>query len=61
MALYFQVPNVETALQALVDEHIVLTHGPSQVFWGFGIELRDPDGYILRLWDKRTMGQAENE
>jgi catechol 2,3-dioxygenase-like lactoylglutathione lyase family enzyme len=26
-----------------------------KVFWGYGAELCDPDGYRLRLWDQRTM------
>jgi hypothetical protein len=24
-------------------------------FWGYGPELKDPDGYLVRLWDERTM------
>ena len=30
-------------------------HGPQKNFWGYGPELADPDGYIVRLWDERTM------
>ena len=26
-----------------------------KVFWGYGAELRDPDGYSLRLWDQKSM------
>ncbi len=26
-----------------------------KVFWGYGAELCDPDGYRLRLWNQRTM------
>ena len=26
-----------------------------KVFWGYGAELRDPDGYRLRLWDQKSM------
>ncbi len=30
-------------------------HGPQKNFWGYGPELADPDGYLVRLWDERTM------
>jgi hypothetical protein len=26
-----------------------------KVFWGYGAELSDPDGYVLRLWDQTSM------
>jgi hypothetical protein len=28
---------------------------PSAFFWGYGVEMLDPDGYIVRLWDERSM------
>ena len=28
---------------------------PQKLFWGYGAELRDPDGYLIYLWDERTM------
>jgi catechol 2,3-dioxygenase-like lactoylglutathione lyase family enzyme len=28
---------------------------PDKLFWGYGAELRDPDGYLIYLWDERTM------
>jgi hypothetical protein len=30
-------------------------HPPQKVFWGFGAELLDPDGYAIRLWDAKSM------
>ena len=29
--------------------------GSRKAFWGYGVELHDPDGYVVRLWDERTM------
>jgi hypothetical protein len=29
--------------------------GPQKNFWGYGAELADSDGYLVRLWDERTM------
>ncbi len=28
---------------------------PQRLFWGYGAELRDPDGYRIRLWDEASM------
>jgi len=28
---------------------------PQTLFWGYGAELRDPDGYMVYLWDEATM------
>lgn len=28
---------------------------PQKLFWGYGAEVRDPDGYLLYLWDERSM------
>ena len=34
---------------------IVFGHGPQKNFWGYGAELADPDGYLIRLWDEKSM------
>jgi hypothetical protein len=28
---------------------------PQKLFWGYGAELTDPDGYLVRLWDEQSM------
>jgi hypothetical protein len=30
-------------------------HGPRKSYWGYGAELVDPNGYLIRLWDERSM------
>ena len=50
-----QVDDVEARHRALVAAGIPFVHPPMKVFWGYGAELRDPDGYILRLWDPKSM------
>ena len=30
-------------------------HAPQKTYWGYGAELKDPDGYLIRLWDERSM------
>jgi predicted enzyme related to lactoylglutathione lyase len=50
-----QVDDVEAKHEALVAAGISFVHPPMKVFWGYGAELCDPDGYRLRLWDRKSM------
>jgi predicted enzyme related to lactoylglutathione lyase len=50
-----QVDDVEAKYDALVAGGISFVHPPMKVFWGYGAELSDPDGYRLRLWDQKSM------
>ncbi len=42
----FEVPERQTL--ALQDDE-------GFTIWGSGAELKDPDGYLVRLWDERSM------
>lgn len=53
--LTFQCDSVHSTHQQLTARGIAFTHGPKNVFWGYGAELPDPDGYPVRLWDTATM------
>ena len=59
IALYFQVQDVSKSHQVLSERGVRFNHPPQKVFWGFGAELLDPDGYVIRLWDERSMKSAE--
>jgi len=50
-----QVDDVKAKHAALVAAGIHFAHPPMKVFWGYGAELCDPDGYRLRLWDQKSM------
>ncbi|HXO90575.1 MAG TPA: glyoxalase superfamily protein [Stellaceae bacterium] len=50
-----QVDDVEAKHAALVAAGVAFVHPPMKVFWGYGTELCDPDGYRLRLWDQKSM------
>jgi catechol 2,3-dioxygenase-like lactoylglutathione lyase family enzyme len=50
-----QVNDVEARHNMLVAAGLSFVHPPMKVFWGYGAELRDPDGYRLRLWDQKSM------
>jgi len=55
VALYFQVADVEATFRQLSADGAHLVHPPQRVYWGFGAEVADPDGYLVRLWDERSM------
>jgi len=50
-----QVDDLKRKHRELSAAGIPFVHPPTKVFWGYGAELCDPDGYRLRLWDQRTM------
>ena len=54
-ALWFQVANVDATFAEWRERGIKFAHGPRKAYWGYGAELEDPDGYLVRLWDERSM------
>lgn len=52
-----QVDDVDARYQQLAGAGIPFVHPPKKVFWGYGAELRDLDGYTLRLWDQKSMSE----
>jgi catechol 2,3-dioxygenase-like lactoylglutathione lyase family enzyme len=55
LALTIQVDDVDARAAALAAKGIAFEHPPQKVFWGYGAELLDPNGYRLRLWDEASM------
>ena len=55
IALWFQVDDVDKTFAEWTARGVAFAHPPQKNFWGHGPELVDPDGYIVRLWDERTM------
>jgi catechol 2,3-dioxygenase-like lactoylglutathione lyase family enzyme len=53
--LTFQVDDVETTYQRLFSRSVPFEKAPQKLFWGYGAELRDPDGYLIYLWDEASM------
>ena len=53
--LWFQVDDVDETFAAWSARGVKFDHGPQKNFWGYGAELADPDGCLVRLWDERTM------
>jgi len=54
-ALWFQVVDVDATFAEWSARGIEFSHGPRKSYWGYGAELKDPDGYLVRLWDERSM------
>jgi catechol 2,3-dioxygenase-like lactoylglutathione lyase family enzyme len=54
-ALWFQVADVEAVFAEWSARGVEFAHGPRRSYWGYGAELADPDGYLVRLWDERSM------
>ena len=55
IALWFQVADVDAAHTDLARRGVAFRHPPKRTFWGYGAELADPDGYLIRLWDETSM------
>lgn len=54
-ALWFQVDDVDATFAEWAARGVAFAHGAQKNFWGYGAELADPDGYLVRLWDVRSM------
>jgi uncharacterized glyoxalase superfamily protein PhnB len=53
--LTFRVENVDELFAVLRAESVTFSAQPQKLFWGYGAELRDPDGYLVRIWDEKSM------
>ena len=54
-AIYFEVEDVDARYQSLKSDRVKFVHEPKRTMWGYGPELRDPDGYTIRLFDHRSI------
>ncbi len=55
IAFTVQVDDVEARCTAMSEAGVTIVHTPQRVFWGYGAELLDPNGYRLRIWDPASM------
>jgi len=51
----FRVEDVDSLAHTLRANGVKFSAAPQKLFWGYGAELRDPDGYLVRLWDEQSM------
>jgi catechol 2,3-dioxygenase-like lactoylglutathione lyase family enzyme len=59
-SLTIQVKDVDEAHRHLAEEGVRFLHPPERHFWGYGAEVLDPDGYVIRLWDEVSMQEKGN-
>ena len=53
--LTFQVDDVESKYRDLSKRGVTFEKAPQKLYWGYGAELRDPDGHLINLWDQQSM------
>ena len=58
VTLNIQVKSVDRKHQELASIGVKFANAPRNLFWGYGAELRDPDGYMINLWDQVSMRKA---
>ena len=61
VTLTIQLKSVDRTHAKLSKNGLKFLNSPQPLFWGYGAELEDPDGYMLNLWDQVTMRQAMRE
>ena len=54
LSLYFEVEDVDALHRDLSAKGLKFEHAPMQTRWGYGPELKDPDGYVIRFFDSRS-------
>lgn len=57
VALTIEVENVDKSFQELKGAGVQFVNPPRVLFWGYGAEVLDPDGYMNRLWDRESMNK----
>lgn len=58
ITLTLQVKDVDRKHRELASKGVKFVNAPQRLFWGYGAELVDPDGYMINLWDKVTMRRS---
>ena len=53
--LTLQVDDVESKYRELSQVGVKFEKTMQKLYWGYGAELRDPDGYLIYVWDQRSM------
>jgi uncharacterized glyoxalase superfamily protein PhnB len=53
--LTLQVADVEAKHTQLAARGVRFEKPPQKLYWGYGAELSDPDGYRVHVWDEKSM------
>lgn len=55
LSFTIQIDDVDAKHAQLAAAGVAFVHPPKKVYWGYGAELLDPDGYRVLLWDQKSM------
>ena len=55
--IHFEVEDVDARYRELKRKGVKFVHPPKQTVGGYMPELRDPDGYVVRLFDYRSIAK----
>ena len=58
--LSLEVDDVEATYRYLSAQGVKFEKRPQKLYWGYGAELRDPDGYLIHVWDERSMREKSS-
>lgn len=61
ITLTIQVDSVDKKYRELEQTGVKFVSPPKLLFWGYGAEVLDPDGYMNHLWDEVTMSEATRQ
>jgi catechol 2,3-dioxygenase-like lactoylglutathione lyase family enzyme len=53
--IYFQADDVDRFYQSLANLGVEFDYPPQQNVWGYGPQLKDPNGSVLRIFDQRSI------
>jgi len=53
--IYFEVADVDQLHHRLEQLDVHFDHPPQKNVWGYGPQLTDPNGYVLRFFDHRSV------
>jgi catechol 2,3-dioxygenase-like lactoylglutathione lyase family enzyme len=60
LSFTIQVGDVDAKYAQLSAAGVAFIHPPKKVYWGYGAELLDPDGYRVLLWDEKSMKEKSH-
>ena len=55
IAIYFEADDVDELHHRLEQLGVAFDHAPRKNVWGYGPQLKDPNGYLLRVFDHRSV------
>lgn len=53
--LTFQVDEVHEKYAELERRGVDIVNAPQNLYWGYGFDVSDPDGYLVHVWDDVSM------